>query len=121
MQTLLLISTPSGGLTYEDGDVVYAIDAAYGPGTEVVANSSKSWSFVYITDKDHNDPDITQLLELNTSGSEESEIMVSKRRYYLTLPGEVSDYTTYYEFDQAPAAMKMAWSDLSGLVNDKQG
>jgi hypothetical protein len=120
MHCILLVSTPSGGLTYEDGDVVSVLDAHLSPGTAVVANPTQSWSFLYVTDKEHDDPEMTQLLEADTSGSGETEEFLHKRRYYLTLPGDSSDYTTYYEYDQAPAVMKKAWADVSGFVNDKQ-
>ena len=120
MHCILLVSTPSGGLTYEDGDVVSVLDAHLSPGTQPIANYNDSWSFLYVTDKEHEDPDMLQLLEADTSGSDDTEDLVHKRRYYLTLPGDVSDYTTYHSYDQAPAQMKMAWADLSGHVNDKQ-
>jgi hypothetical protein len=120
MHCILLVSTPSGTLTYDDGDVVSVLDSHLSPGTQPILNYNDSWSFLYVTDKEHDDPEMTQLLVTDTSGSGETEDLVHKRRYYLTLPGDVSGYTTYYEYDQAPAEMKMAWADLSGYVNDKQ-
>ena len=120
MHSLLLISTPSGTLTYEDGDVVSVIDAHLSPGTQPVLNYNESWSFLYVTDKEHDDPDMNNLLAVDLSGVDEEETIVHKRRYYLTLPEDVSAYTTYHNYEVAPAEMKIAWADLSGFVNDKQ-
>jgi len=120
MHSILLISTPSSGFTYEDGDVVSVIDGHIPPGTSVVANANQSWSFLFVEDKEPDDPEMINLVVPALSGEGEAEEIIHKRRYYLTLPGDFSDYTTYYEYDQAPAVMKKAWADVSGFVNDRQ-
>jgi hypothetical protein len=87
----------------------------------VVANPTDSWSFVYVTDKEPTDSELTDLLVADVSGvNEEDQEFLHKRRYFLTLPGDLDQYTTYYTYADAPASMKMTWSDLSGYVNDKR-
>ena len=65
--------------------------------------------------------EITDLLTANTTGSGEDEEFIGKRRYFLTLPGDVDTYTTYASFDEASEDMKMTWSEISPLITDKQG
>jgi hypothetical protein len=125
MASIMLISTPSGGLTYDDGDVVSVLDSGLNPGNAVVANPTDSWSFVYVEDKEPSDPELTDLLVADVSsvgvGDEQVDEILHKRRYFLTLPGDTSSYTTYSTYSEAPAVMKMSWSEVSGYVNDKQG
>jgi len=113
MASLLLISTPSGGLSYDDGDVVVVLDKNTDPGTKVVENSTDSWSFLYINDKSPSDE---ELVDLIAPGED-----LDKRRYCLQLPGDVDQYTTYIEYEDASASMKLDWADVSGFVHDKQG
>ena len=120
MATLLLVSTPGRRLTYDDGDVVSAKAEGSTPGTAVIANQGGDWSFLYVTDKDSTDTEIVDLLTPNNTGSGEDEEFIGKRRYFLTLPGDVDTYTTYATLDDAPAAMKMTWSQVSPLITDKQ-
>ncbi len=110
MHSLLVFATSGGGLTFDDGDVVSVLDAQKNPGTAVTANFTGSYSFVYVTDKEPLEDEMTELLEIGTEN----------RARHLTLPGDLSSYTTYYDYDQAPSIMKKSWADLSGFVNDKQ-
>lgn len=121
MATLLLISTPDRRLTYDDGDVVSAKAEDSTPGSAVVSNGGGDWSFLYVTDKDSTDTEIVDLLTANSTGYGEDEEFIGKRRYFLTLPGDVDTYTTYATLEEAPAAMKMTWSQVSPLITDKQG
>jgi hypothetical protein len=122
MATLLSISTPGGLLTYQDGDVVCGLDAAQSPGRAVEANPNGHWSFVYVTDREHTHADITSLVEPDstTDPDTQEEIFNGKRRRYITLPGDASQYQTYTAYDEAPAAMKMTWAELSALITDRQ-
>lgn len=120
MRTILLISTPSSILTYEDGDVISALDGNTSPGTSVESNVSGCWSFLYVSDKEHTDTEMTDLLQTDSSGVDETYDIIHKRRYFLTLPGDASSYTTYYDYDEAPSEMKKTWADVSGLISDKQ-
>jgi len=110
MHSLLVFATSGGGLTFDDGDVVSIIDAHDSPGVVVQTNSTGCFSFVYVTDKEPLDDEMLELLEIGTEN----------RARYLTLPGDVSSYTTYYDYDLAPSTIKKSWADLSGFVNDKQ-
>lgn len=121
MATLLLISPPDRRLTYENGDVVSTVASEATPGRAVIQNSGGDWSFLYVTDKEPDAAEITDLLTANTTGSGEDEEFIGKRRYFLTLPGDVDTYTTYASFDEASEDMKMTWSEISPLITDKQG
>jgi hypothetical protein len=122
MATLLCISTPAGLLTYEDGDIVCALEATQSPGRAVEANPNGHWSFVFVTDREHNSEDITGLIAPNSIPGEEEGMdeFLGKRRFTVALPGDPAQYQTYTAFDEAPAAMKMTWAELSALVSDKQ-
>ena len=122
MTTLLLISTPGKDLTYDDGDIVLSQEVNVSPGTEVEANAGENWSFVYITDKYSTDQEIVDLQVPLKSGVDPDIEYLEKRRYYCTLPGAASQYTTYRRFDvNTPSAMKMTWTEFSAILSDKQG
>ena len=121
MAALLLISTPDRRLTYDNGDVVSTVAFEATPGRAVIQNSGGDWSFLYVTDKDPDSPEVLDLLTANTTGSGEDEEFIGKRRYYLTLPGDVDTYTTYAAYDEAAEDTKMTWSEISPLITDKQG
>ena len=122
MATLLLISTPGKDLTYEDGDIVLAQTVNVSPGTAVEANDGDNWSFLYITDKESTDQEIVDLQVPLTTGVDPDIEYLKKRRYYCTLPGAASQYTTYRLYDvNTPSAMKMTWAEFSAILSDKQG
>lgn len=120
MATVLYISTPGGGLTYEDGDIIQALPLGMNPGSAVVANENEDWSFVYIEDKDPSDPEIVALL----APMEESEGAPSKKRgCCCALPGWPSGaYGTYYDtLEEASAQQKMSWQVFTAKVTGKGG
>ena len=58
---LLITAKPSGGLTYADNDVVQILDGHQNPGAAVTPTDS-GFLFCYISDKDHDDPDVLALM-----------------------------------------------------------
>jgi len=122
MATLLLLSTPGGKLTYEDGDIIEILPADKEPGTAVMENLHGGWSFVYITDKDHDDPEILYLTAPLTEGTGEDEVQTKKRGNSCALPGWPSGaYSTFYSLADATAQQKMTWSVFQAKVAGKGG
>ena len=115
MATLLLLSTPGGRLSYEDGDIIIAQDLGVSPGTAVEANEGDNWSFIVITDKEPTDPEILTLLETGET---------SKRGCGVSnLPGWPSG--AYYHYpatvEDATAQQAMTWQVFSAKVTSKGG
>ena len=122
MATLLLISTPGGKLTYEDGDIIEILPADKEPGTAVMENLHGGWSFVYITDKDHDDSELLDLVAPLTEGTGEAETQTKKRGCSCALPGWPSGaYSTFYSLADATAQQKMTWSVFQAKVAGKGG
>ena len=122
MATLLLISTPGGKLTYEDGDIIEILPADKEPGKAVMENLHGGWSFVYITDKDHDDSELRDLVAPLTEGTGEAETQTKKRGRSCALPGWPSGaYSTFYSLADATAQQKMSWSVFQAKVTGKGG
>jgi len=122
MATLLLLSTPGGKLTYEDGDIIEILPADKEPGTAVMENLHGGWSFVYITDKDHDDAELLDLVSPLTEGTGEAKTQTKKRGCSCSLPGWPSGaYSTFYSLADATAQQKMTWSVFQAKVAGKGG
>ncbi len=124
MATLLLLSTPGGKLTYEDGDIIIAQDIGVSPGSAVEANVGDHWSFIVITDKEPTDPEVVALTAPMTEGEGEAETQTKKRGKAVSgLPGWPSG--AYYNYpatvEDATAQQSMTWQVFSAKVANKGG
>lgn len=116
MSTLIILSTPGGSLTYEDGDIVDILPADKHPGESVAANPTGAFSFLYVTDKESTDPEIVALREPLTEGEEQTK----KRAHAANLPGWQSGaYSTYLPLADATAQQVMAWQVFQAKVQHK--
>jgi hypothetical protein len=116
MSTLIILHTPGGSLTYEDGDIVDILPAAKNPGAAVTANPTGSFSFVYVTDKEPDDPEVLALREPLAEGEEQTK----KRAHAANLPGWPSGaYSTYLPLADATAQQTMTWQVFQAKVQHK--
>ena len=121
MATLLLLSSPGKRLTYEDGDIILAQEVGPSPGAAVVANEGGDWSFLYITDRDPDSPDIKALLAPMEDGDGDQ---TKKRGCSVSnLPGWPSGaYEAYSDtVEGANAQQVMTWQVFSAKVGQKGG
>ncbi len=108
---LIITAKPSGGLTYEDNDVIQVLDGGQNPGSSVTPTDS-GFLFCYITDKNHDDSEVLALMD------SPSELLL-KRRYQVTLTG--SEFETWVPEDQAAAAgIEKTWSEIQALTIDRE-
>lgn len=113
---LIITAKPSGGLTYDDNDVVQVLDGHQHPGRAVTPTSS-GFLFCYISDKDHDDPDVVALMQPWESASDPPEPL-AKRRYQVTLTG--AEFETWMPEDEAHAAgIEKTWAEIQAITTDK--
>ena len=120
---LIITAKPSGGLTFSDNDVIQVLNGGQNPGSSVTPRSS-GFLFCYITDKEHDDPDVLALMdpwEGDLLDPEEPELgreQLGKRRYQVTLTG--SEFEAWVSEDQAAAAgIEKTWADIQAILTDK--
>ena len=113
---LIITAKPSGGLTYDDNDVVQVLGGHQDPGNAVKTTDS-GFLFVYCSDKEHDDPDIAVLMSQYDDGADPPN-MIAKRRFGLTLSGP--EFETWVPEAQAAAAgIEKTWAELEPLITDK--
>ena len=117
MACLIIFATPSGGTSYGDNEVIAVLDADTDPGAAVRANAKGQFSFLYVTDKDVDDPDIQGLVAttLDAEG-----VPQYKSRYSLTNLSQTpaGRYRTYAKYTSADSDMKATYSTvLAGRVD----
>lgn len=114
---LIITARPGGGLTYEDNDVVQVLDGHANPGTSVTPTAS-GFCFVYVTDKEADDPDVLALMQ-PWEGAGDPPEQLAKRRYQVTLTG--SEFATWVPEDEAGAAgIAKTWTEIQALTTDKE-
>jgi hypothetical protein len=123
--TLIITARPGGGLSYTDDDVVQVLDGHQFPGNSVVGTES-GFSFVYCSDKDHDDPEVLALMEpwegdlIDPDDPDAGREQLGKRRYQVTLTG--SEFDTWVAHDDAAAAaITKTWAEILALRTDKAG
>ncbi len=119
MHALIITATSGGGLTYQDNDIIQVLDGHVNPGSSVTPTES-GFSFCYISDKDHDDPDVVALMQsLEDNTDPEDPIYIAKRRYALPLVG--SEFQTWVEEDDAASAgIEKTWAEVQALLIDKE-
>jgi len=116
---LIITAKPSGGLTYADNDVVQILDGHQNPGAAVTPTDS-GFLFCYISDKDHDDPDVLALMSPWEDDTQDPPEQLGKRRYQVTLTG--SEFETWVPEEQADAAgIEKTWAEIQALTTDKAG
>lgn len=122
MAVLLVVCRPDTLVSYEDNDIIQALDAEQGPGTVVEANSPQRFEFCYITDKSVTDSEITNLMvsleeedPLDPSGP---PLVLEKRRYGVDLSYD-SAFLTYAPYATAPEDIKFTWAEFEPKIIDK--
>ena len=123
--TLIITAKPSGGLTFDDNDVVQVLDGHQNPGSSVTPASS-GFLFCYISDKDHDDAEVLALMEpwegdlIDPDDPDAGREQLGKRRYQVTLTG--SEFDTWVAHDDAAAAaITKTWAEILALRTDKAG
>jgi hypothetical protein len=121
---LIITAKPSAGLTYTDNDVVQVLDGHQNPGSSVTPPES-GFLFCYISDKEHDDPDVVALMEpwegdlIDPEVPELGREQLGKRRYQVTLTG--SEFETWVAEDQAAAAgIEKTWAEVQAILTDKE-
>lgn len=120
---LIITARPGGGLTCDDNDVVTVLDGHMHPGREVAPTGS-GFAFVYCSDKEHDDPDVTALLApwegdlIDPNEPELGREFLGKRRYQITL-ADAAHATWVPEDDAAAAAITKTWAEIQALITDK--
>lgn len=121
---LIITAKPNGGLTYADNDVVQVLDGHQNPGSSVTPTDS-GFLFCYISDKEHDDPDVVALMEpwegdlIDPAEPELGREQIGKRRHQVTLTG--SEFETWVSEDQAAAAgIEKTWAEVQSLITDKE-
>jgi hypothetical protein len=116
---LIITAKPSGGLTYEDNDVVQVLDGHQNPGSSVTPPES-GFLFCYISDKEADDPEVVALMEPWEDDTQDPPEQLGKRRYQVTLTG--SEFETWVDHDDpAAAAITKTWAEIVALRSDKAG
>ena len=121
---LIITARPGGGLSYTDNDVVQVLDGHQHPGNSVVTTES-GFSFVYCSDKEHDDPDVVALMEpwegdlIDPDDPDAGRVQLGKRRYQVTLTG--SEFDTWVDVDDAgAAAITKTWAEIQAITTDKE-
>jgi len=115
---LIITAKPGGGLTYDDNDVVQVLDGHQNPGSEVTPTES-GFLFCYISDKDHDDPDVLALMEPWEDDTQDPPEQLGKRRYQVTLTG--SEFETWVPEDEAhDAGIEKTWAEIQAITTDKE-
>ena len=123
--TLIITARPGGGLSYTDDDVVQVLDGHQFPGNSVVGTES-GFSFVYCSDKDHDDPEVLALMEpwegdlIDPNDPDLGREQLGKRRYGVTL-ADAAHLTWVDHDDPAAAAITKTWAEIVALRSDKAG
>ncbi len=121
MHALIITAKPDGGLTYEDNDVVQILDGHDDPGSAVTPTSS-GFLFCYISDKEHDDPEVMALMQSWEQGGldpDEPPVQLAKRRYQVTLTG--SEFETWVPEEDADAAgIEKTWAEIQAITTDKE-
>ena len=122
---LIITAAPSGGLTYSDNDVVQVLDGHLNPGGSVTGTSS-GFAFVYVSDKEHDDPDVLALMApwegdlIDPNDPDMRREQLGKRRYTVTLADAA--HLTWVDADSAEAAaITKTWAEIQALTGDKAG
>ena len=116
-QALIITAKPGGGLTYDDNDVVQILDGSLNPGSSVTPTDS-GFLFVYVSDKDHDDSDVLELMMPRIDTTEDPPQELNKRRYQVTLTG--SEFETWVPQDEASAAgIEKTWAEIQAITTDK--
>lgn len=120
---LIITAKPSGGLSYDDNDVVQVLDGHLNPGSSVTPPAS-GFCFVYVTDKEADDPEVVALMqpwEGDLVDPEEPDLgreQLGKRRYQVTLTG--SEFEMWVPEDEAGAAgIEKTWAEIQAITTDK--
>jgi hypothetical protein len=126
MASLVIIAKPSGGLTYDDNDVVQLLPAEQNPGASVAQNTPPRFLFCYITDKDVSDPEIVDLMApyegdlIDPQDPDQGREQLGKRKNTCTLPGPIDlACQTYHPYDEAPGQVKFTWAQFQALTAQK--
>tara|TARA_R100000951_G_scaffold5481_1_gene5949 strand:- start:1039 stop:1410 length:372 start_codon:yes stop_codon:yes gene_type:complete len=118
---LIITAKLSGGLTYSDNDVVQVLDGHQNPGSAVTPTDS-GFLFCYISDKEHDDPEVMALMQPWEEGSDDPDeppVQLAKRRYQVTLTG--SEFETWVEEEEAEAAgIEKTWAEIQAITTDKE-
>ena len=115
---LIITAKPSGGLTYDDNDVVQILEGHQNPGSAVTPTES-GFLFCYISDKDHDDPDVLALMEPWEDDTQDPPEQLGKRRYQVTLTG--SEFETWVPEDEAhDAGIEKTWAEIQAITTDKE-
>lgn len=120
---LIITARPGGGLSFDDNDVVTVLDGHEHPGL-AVAPTSSGFAFVYCSDKQHDDPDVTALLApwegdlIDPNEPELGREFLGKRRYQITLTDAAHDTWVAHD-DAAAAAITKTWAEIQALITDK--
>ena len=121
---LIITSKPSGGLTYDDNDVVQVLDGHQNPGSSVTPPES-GFLFCYISDKEHDDPDVIALMDswegdlIDPDDPDLGREQLGKRRYQVTLTG--SEFETWVPEDEAhDAGIEKTWAEVQAITTDKE-
>ena len=122
---LIITARPGGGLSYTDDDVVQVLDGHQFPGNSVVGTES-GFSFVYCSDKDHDDPEVLALMEpwegdlIDPDDPDAGRVQMGKRRYQIPLADAAHD-TWVDADDPGAAAITKTWAEILALRTDKAG
>jgi hypothetical protein len=115
---LIITAKPSGGLTYDDNDVIQVLDGHQNPGSSVTPSSS-GFLFCYCTDKEADDPEVVALMQPWEDDTEDPPEQLGKRRYQVTLTG--SEFETWVPEDEAGAAgIEKTWAEIQAITTDKE-
>lgn len=122
MAVLLVVCKPDTLVSYDDNDIIQALDAEQSPGTVVEQNAPARFEFCYITDREVIDSEIMNLMvpleeedPLDPSGL---PIMVEKRRYGVNLSYDPA-FLTYAPYATAPEDIKFTWAEFEPKIIDK--
>jgi len=121
---LIITSKPAAGLTYDDHDVVQVLDGHQNPGSSVTPPES-GFLFCYISDKEHDDPDVIALMDswegdlIDPDDPGLGREQLGKRRYQVTLTG--SEFETWVPEDEAhDAGIEKTWAEIQAITTDKE-
>lgn len=112
---LIITAKPGGGLSFDDNDVVQVLDGHQHPGASVTPASS-GFLFCYVSDREHDDPELVALMDAYVGEDEE---LLSKRRFQVLLEGAAFDAWVPEGQAQA-AAMLKTWAEVQALIVDKK-
>jgi len=120
---LIITAAPGRGLTYTDNDVVQVLDGHLNPGGSVTGTSS-GFAFVYVSDKEHDDPDVVALMApwegdlIDPDDPDLGREQLGKRRYGVTL-ADAAHLTWVAEDDPAAPAITKTWAEVQAVITDK--